>query len=76
MILKIMIFATLIAVIYFKFFKKPLARKPSQDIKKKSKDKSEEIMVECKECGTYISNTEAIIKDGDYYCSQECVKAS
>jgi len=73
MILKILIFAVLIAVIYFKFFKKPLARKPKED--KKSKNGTEEIMVECKQCGTYISNKEAIIKNNSFYCSQECANA-
>jgi len=74
MILKLIIFATLIAVIYFKFFKKPSLKKPKQN--KEDSNTTEEIMVECKQCGTYISNKEAIIKDNQYYCSTECAKVS
>jgi len=70
MILKIIIFAVLIAVIYFKFFHKSLPKEKKSG--KKGSDANEEIMVECSKCGTYISNNEAIIKDNRYYCSTEC----
>jgi len=70
MILKLIIFATLIAVIYFKFFKKPSLKN------KKNSATTEEIMVECEQCSTYISNKEAVIQDTRYYCSDECAKVS
>lgn len=65
----------LIALVYFLFIKsKPL---PGED--KKSKKKKERLdeddMVECKSCGTYITLNEALLRDGDYFCSNECLKA-
>lgn len=63
MIAKLLVLIVVIAVVYFVFFKK----------KSKKKDNTEvEQMVECEECGTYISPNEGIIKSGKYYCSKEC----
>ena len=67
--------AVLIALVYFFFIKsKPL---PGENKKTKNKkDKLEEDdMVECKTCGTYITLNEALLRDGDYFCSKECLKA-
>ena len=54
----------LIAGIYYFVIRKPSLKNPKQP--------SEEIMLECEKCGTYISSKEAIIKEGAYYCSKEC----
>ena len=40
--------------------------------KKQSCQKQEEIMLECQECGTYVSSKESINKSGKHYCSNEC----
>jgi len=64
----------LIALVYFFFIKsKPL---PSEDQKHKKKQNrlDEDDMVECKKCGTYITLKEALLRDGDYFCSRECLK--
>jgi len=69
------IVAVLIALVYFLFIKKkPL---PSQNQKPKgNKDKlNEDDMVECKKCGTYITLNEALLKEGQYFCSDECLNA-
>ncbi|WP_199770156.1 PP0621 family protein [Helicobacter mesocricetorum] len=42
--------------------------------RKETPKKQEEIMIECEKCGIYVSNKEAIIQDGKYYCSKECCK--
>ncbi len=60
---KLLILALVIAIVYFLFIKK-----------RKEKDKEVEQMVDCKECGTYISANEAILKSGKEYCSKECAK--
>lgn len=65
MIIKILLLAAAIAAIYF------LLRKISAKAKKE-KTGSDETMVECKKCGTYVSSKEAIIKNGHFYCSKEC----
>ncbi len=31
-------------------------------------------MIECATCGVYIELDEAILSNGKYYCSQECIK--
>lgn len=67
MIFKILILVVILTAVYFIFFKKPST---VQD--KEKKQKESDTMVECKSCQTYISNKEAIIKDGKYYCSKEC----
>jgi uncharacterized protein len=29
-------------------------------------------MIECAKCTTFVSDKEAIIKDGHFFCSREC----
>lgn len=70
MIGKILLIAALVAFIYFLFFRgRKVTQKTSE---KKDNKKVEEIMVECDKCSTFISQKEAIIKDGKYFCSKEC----
>ncbi len=63
----------LIALVYFLFIKKkPL---PGEDKKSnKKKDNKSDDMVACKTCGTYISLNEALLQNGEYFCSNECLK--
>lgn len=70
MIGKILLIAALVAFIYFLFFR---GRKVTQKTNEKNENKKRgEIMVECDKCSTFISQKEAIIKDGKYFCSKEC----
>ncbi len=41
--------------------------------KKGSREEDENTLVECKKCGIYITEKEAIRKNGFFYC-QECYK--
>lgn len=52
--------------IYHLFFRK------HTDKPKKPEQKQDSIMLECAECGTYVSSEEVIIKNGKYFCSKEC----
>ncbi len=58
-------------VVYTLFIKK-------QPIKDKSVKKAKKLdsndMVECSQCGVFVSVDEAIISNGKYYCSKECLK--
>jgi uncharacterized protein len=69
------IVAVLIALVYFLFIKK----KPLPDENRRSKNKKEKLneddMVECKKCGTYITVNEALLKEGQFFCSDECLNA-
>ena len=65
----------LIVLVYFLFIKKKPLPGENQKPKNKKDKLSEDDMVECKKCGTYISLNEALLKEGQYYCSDECLKA-
>lgn len=63
--LKWFLLILLLVGIYLLFFRKnsaPTNHSKSQD----------SIMLECAQCGTYVSSEEVIIKNGKYYCSKEC----
>lgn len=67
------VIGVLIALVYFIFIKKkPLA---GENQKKKNDKLNDDDMVECKKCGTYITLNEALLKEGQYFCSDECLKA-
>jgi len=70
MILKLIIFA-IVAIYVYKLFGGTL---PSFSGTKKPKKKRDEVdtMVECCKCGTYITNSEAVVIQGKFYCD-ECV---
>lgn len=73
MIIKIAVLILVITLVYLLFFRSSRSNVVKQEKPKKKRD--EEIMVECGRCGTYISSQESIIgSDGNYYCSQECLK--
>ena len=63
-----------ILAIYYLFIKKS---SPSvQSSQKNESKKSEEVdeMVECSRCGVYVEIEEAIVSNGRYYCSKECLR--
>ncbi|PHR56389.1 MAG: hypothetical protein COA44_08515 [Arcobacter sp.] len=67
------VIGVLIALVYFIFIKKkPL---PGENQKRKNDKLNEDDMVECKKCGTYITLNEALLKEGQYFCSDECLNA-
>ena len=76
MIIKIGALLAILFVIYLIFFKtaRNNTSAPKQTKKNDSKKNDEETMIECVACSTFISNKEAIIKDGQFFCSRECAK--
>jgi len=72
MLLKIILFAGVIFLIYIFFFKN--SRKKDIQNSASKKVLEGETMVECQACSTFISHKEAIIKDGLFYCSKECAR--
>jgi len=71
---KLLVIGLVIAAVYYLFIRKgkPASETNEQTPKKKSDKKQEDIMVECAKCGTFVSSKEALIKDGQYFCSKEC----
>ncbi|NVJ52649.1 MAG: hypothetical protein HWD90_03060 [Campylobacteraceae bacterium] len=71
MILKILAAAAVLFLIYIVLFKKNREKEVSKD--RKPKEKIEDVMVECPTCSTYVSKKEAILSNGRFYCSKECL---
>jgi uncharacterized protein len=67
MFFKILLFIAAICLIYIVFF-----RKQPQKTQNNAKN-SDETMVECASCKTFISSNEAIKKGKDSFCSIECL---
>ena len=66
--LKLVVFLGVLFLIYtFLFKKKRVSNNQTQN------DETD-IMIECPTCGTYISKDEAILSNGKYYCSKECIR--
>lgn len=74
MIIKFIALAAVLFVIYIAFFKKPAIKEANEQRKNSTQDKSSDIMLECSQCSTFVSEKEAIIKDGKFFCSNECAK--
>lgn len=68
MILKLIIFAA-VALLVYKLFGGKL---PTLGGKKSPQNKKidEDTMVECSQCGTYVTINESIIRNGKYYCDE------
>jgi len=69
MLLKILLLVGVVALVYFIFFKK----KPLTQTSPKEENASDE-MVACHSCGTYVTLEDALLSNGKYYCSQECLE--
>ena len=70
--LKLVAVLVVLFLIYLVFFKKDREK----EIKKNPKNKeslNEEIMQECPKCKTFVSKDEAILSNGKYFCSKECL---
>ena len=69
MIFKFLVLAAIIFFIYILFFRKNRlnTKKPTTNT-----DITEEL-VECPTCNTFVSKKDAILSNGRYYCSQECL---
>lgn len=70
MIFKILAFLAVLFLVYLVFFKKARENK-NQDGKY---DQITDTLVECPKCGTYVSKDDAILSNGKYYCSKECLR--
>lgn len=68
MILKVVAIIAVLFLVYIVLFKKDREK----DVKKED-EKIEDIMVECPTCSTFVSKKEAILSNGHYYCSKECL---
>jgi len=70
MIFKVLVFGVVAYLVYSMFFKK----NREKNVKEHNGEYIEDTMDACPTCGTYISKDEAILSNGKYFCSQECLK--
>ena len=68
MIFKLLALLAVIFLVYLVFFK----RNRERDISKKNNDVID-TMDECPTCKTFVAKDEAILSNGKYYCSKECL---
>ncbi len=73
MVFKVVAIIAVLFLVYLLFFKKSRESEVGNN-KKKKDDKIADIMEECPTCKTYISKNEAILSNGKYFCSKECLK--
>lgn len=71
MIFKILLFLLALFLVYLVFFKKSREQQVKQNDNSKT---DEDIMVECPTCKVFVSKKEAILSNGRYFCSKECLK--
>ncbi|WP_375723780.1 hypothetical protein LXN10_14900 [Arcobacter sp. KX21116] len=73
MVFKALAVLAVLFIVYILFFKK---RRESEIGNKKTKREESitDIMEECPTCKTYISKKEAILSNGKYFCSKECLQ--
>jgi len=69
MILKIIAIAVVLFLVYIILFKKDREK----SVTKKEDEKIEDVMVECPTCNTFVSKKEAVLSNGHFYCSKDCL---
>ena len=76
MLFKLLVLILVLVVVYYIFFSKSSKKKRKANSEKRKKEINSENMIACAKCGVYVSTKEAIIKDGKYYCSNECANSN
>jgi uncharacterized protein len=70
MVLKIVAVIVIIFLIYILFFKK----NREKELFAKKNERITDEMMECPTCKTYVSQKEALLSNGKFYCSKECLE--
>ncbi len=70
MIFKALALFAVIFMVYIIFFKK----NREQTIGKKRDEEITDTLVECPTCNVFVSKDDAILSNGKYYCSEDCIK--
>ena len=69
MIIKVIAVIFVLFLIYILWFKKSRATA----VNNKKNEKITDEMMECPSCKTYVSQKEAILSNGEFFCSKECL---
>ena len=65
-----------VAAVYYMFIKKSSPKRVDEATRNGASADAENVdeMVECSRCGVYVEIEEAIVSNGRYYCSKECLR--
>ncbi len=63
-----------VVAIYYLFIKKSSSNVQNSQKSENKKGDDVDEMVECSRCGVYVEIEEAIVSNGKYYCSKECLR--
>ena len=69
MIIKVIAVIFVLFLIYILLFKKSRVNA----VNNKKNEKITDEMMECPSCKTYVSQKEAILSNGEFFCSKECL---
>lgn len=69
MIIKIIAIGVVLFLVYIVLFKK----NREKSVTRKEDAKIEDVMVECPACSVFVSKKEAILSNGHFFCSKECL---
>ena len=68
-----LLFFFLIAFVLFSALKAYLTRRKSRNRRDSTAAESEEMVLD-PQCQSYVPKREAVMQQGEYFCSQECAK--
>jgi late competence protein required for DNA uptake (superfamily II DNA/RNA helicase) len=74
--LKILLLVVILIAIYFIFFKKKRKVESKEPYRDRRDDQIVNDLIPCEHCGTLTPQSEAIISNGTYYCSDSCIVQS
>jgi uncharacterized protein len=75
--LKFLLLGVILVAIYFIFFKKKRIKSEDSQQNRWQNRKDDQIsndLIPCESCDTLVPQSEAIISNGRYYCSEKCMR--
>ncbi len=63
-----------VIVVLFLIYKILFKKSNKNDIDSKDNETQAEVMLDCFFCDTLVAQNEAILHNGAYFCSQECIE--
>ncbi|NQY53474.1 MAG: hypothetical protein HRT42_07855 [Campylobacteraceae bacterium] len=73
MVFKLLAVVIILFLVYLVFFKRDREKEIKKNNKRNEDKKIEAIMEECPRCKTFVAKDDAILSNGKYYCSKECL---
>ena len=74
MIMKLLVLGLVIYIVYIMFFKTKKVSDTKTEQSKSKADAEVNDLIRCESCGVYMELEDAIVSNGKYYCSRECLQ--